>query len=268
MEKNKRVVKGIGLFIGFVCLSGWFGKIIDMILVDQPKGQSLGSLIWLITPMIISIILVLFLHKENKYLGLRLHLKGNIVIYSVSLLLFPISAVVLLVVASCFNVIDLSNAPLSKVLSVFVTWFVYSFFRTILEEIAWQGYLVERLCRLKMKDWIIYVCVTLVWGTWHIPYYLFFYSNGDALMLIVSCYLNLACWSVLFTEVYRCTRSIWPCVLLHAASNAVQYLMLENYFVIDEKWNMILLPGTGVLSGVICLFAGVLIRRVRIRRTV
>jgi hypothetical protein len=48
--------------------------------------------------------------------------------------------------------------------------------------------------------------------------------------------------------------------LLHAAANAVQYLMLEDYFTIPDKWKIVLAPGTGILSCAICMIAGILVR--------
>ena len=264
-NKNKTMTK-IGIFIVGVCLCGWLGKAIDMILIDQPKGQSLGSLIWLISPAILSLILVLLFDRPSRYMGLRGNLKGNTGLYLLAVLIFPVLAVVLLFLGCLSHVIVLQNDHVDKILSAFVMWFVISFFRTILEEIAWRGYLTERLLRWNISDWKLYAGVTFVWGTWHIPYYLFFFHNGNAVGLITSCYFNLACWSLLFTEIYRWTRSIWPCVLLHAAANAVQYLMLEDYFVISANWNILLLPGTGILSCGICIIAGMMVRSMRIKR--
>lgn len=260
MEKRNRTIQRLGIFIIGVCLCGWIGKGIDMILTNQPNGQSLGSLIWLVTPIILSLILALALDEQSKYLGLRTNLKGNVRLYLLTLLLFPIIAIVLLILGNLSQVVSLHNFDLLKILSVFLIWFVINFFRTILEEVAWRGYLTERLLQRKVNDWIIYASVTLIWGTWHIPYYLFFFQNGNAIQLILSCYFNLACWSILFTEIYRRTRSVWPCILLHASANAVQYLMLEDYFVIPDKWNILLAPGTGIISCAVCIGVGLIMR--------
>lgn len=260
MENRDNAIHRIWIFIAGACLCGWIGKMIDMGLTDQPKGQSLGSLIWLISPAILSVILALFFHAKSKYLGLRINMKRNTKLYVVALLLFPIMTVILLIFGYLSHIVLLQKFDLFKILSIFLLWFVINFFRTILEEVAWRGYLTERLLQLERSDWMIYAIVTLVWGTWHIPYYLFFYPDGNALQLILSCYFNLACWSILFTEIYRRTRSIWPCILLHATANAVQYMMLDHNFVISNQWNVLLAPGTGILSCVICVIAGLVIR--------
>ncbi len=265
-KKKKAMFIQIVIFTIVVVSCGWIGKRIDMSLTSQESGQSLGSLLWLIGPALCSIILVLFRKKGEKYLGLHINRKGNQGIYLISLLLFPVMGVVLLAGGYLFGVVTVQPVSATTILSVFLTWFVVSFFRTILEEVAWRGYLTERLLELRVNDWLIYLLVTLIWGTWHIPYYLFFYPVGEPMKLILSCYVNLACWSILFTEIYRITRSIWPCVILHAAVNAVQYLMLEPYFVIRSDWNIWLIPATGVLSCVACMIIGLLIRRIRITR--
>lgn len=260
METRNKSIYRLTVFVIGICLCGWIGKGMDTILTNQPKGQSLGSLIWLVAPIILSLVLALAFDKQSKYLGLKMNLKGNVRLYLLTLLLFPIIAVVLLMLGNLSNVMSLHNFDLRKVISVFLIWFVINFFRTILEEVAWRGYLTERLLQLKMNDWMIYTSVTLIWGTWHIPYYLFFFPNGNAIELILSCYFNLACWSILFTEIYRRTRSVWPCILLHASANAVQYLMLEDYFVIPDQWNILLAPGTGIISCAVCMILGLLIR--------
>jgi membrane protease YdiL (CAAX protease family) len=260
MGNRNQTTHKIWIFVAGVCLCGWIGKLIDMGLTDQPQGQSLGSLIWLVTPAIMSSLLGLIFERKNKRLGLRMNFRGNIWVYMFALLLFPILTIAILFFGYLCKLVVLQNYDLYKILLVFMIWFAINFFRTILEEIAWRGYLTERLLQLELSDWIIYAIVTLVWGTWHIPYYLFFYQNGNSLLLILSCYFNLACWSILFTEIYRRTKSIWPCILLHAAANAVQYLMLDNNFVISDQWNILLAPGTGILSCTICVIAGLVIR--------
>ena len=256
---QKKIRLAIVFTIG-VLLSGWFGKLLDLLLVNQPKGQSIGSLIWLVTPAIMTVILVCFLPKGERQLGLKWNFKGNQngnwKGYLISLFLFPLMAILLIGIACVLGLIDFTKIPYGKLITSFAIWFIVNFFRNILEEIAWRGFLTKQLNDVKLNRWLLYLCVTLVWGSWHIPYYLFFYNNENALQLILSGYINLACWSILFTELYLYTNSIWPCIVLHATSNAVQYVAVEPYLTMEKSANLFLSPATGIISGILCILLG------------
>lgn len=253
---NKRMI----LFIVIVLACGWFGKIIDLILVGQKEGQSLGLLIWMIVPFIASILLTVGKKSEYRTLGLKPKLKGNGKWYLISFVTFPGIAIVTLGMGVITKSIDLSQFEIRGFLTTLLSWFLYNFFRSILEETAWRGFLQERLIILKVNDWLIYLITAMVWTLWHIPYYLFFY-HGNAAQMIVSCFLILFSWSILYTEIYRITRTIWPCVLLHATSNAIQYTMMENYLLINDKWEFIFSPTGSIVACISAIILGLIIRK-------
>ncbi len=262
-DLNKRIL----VFIAVVVGCGWFGKIIDLLLVGQPQGQSLGSLIWLVVPCITAVLLAVVHKSEYKTLGLKPNFKGNAKWYAVSFLIFPGIAILTISIAMITNTIDFTQFELQGFVTTILTWFIYNFFRTILEEIAWRGFLQERLILLKVNDWMVYFIVSLVWTLWHIPYYLFFYE-GNAFELVLSSFVLLFSWSILYAEIYRISRTIWPCVLLHATSNAIQYTMLEHYLVMDEKMKIILSPTISLVACSISIMVGLYIRKYRLSRNV
>lgn len=90
MKKNLR---NIIIFCIITLASGWIGVLIDSILTDQPQGSSLGLGIWLITPLITSIVLRA-VSRDWKDTGLHLHIKGNIKWYLLSILIYPIITVI------------------------------------------------------------------------------------------------------------------------------------------------------------------------------
>lgn len=73
----KQLRNRILLFAMIAVGCGWLGKIVDLILIGQPEGQSLGALIWLISPFIASVLLAVIHKSGYKVLGLKLKLKGN-----------------------------------------------------------------------------------------------------------------------------------------------------------------------------------------------
>ena len=263
----KKLKNRISLFIAIVVGCGWLGKIIDLILVEQPKGQSLGSLIWLVVPCITAILLAVVHKSEYKTLGLKPNLKGNAKWYFISFIIFPGIAILTISIAMITNTIDFTQFEMQGFVTTILTWFIYNFFRTILEEIAWRGFLQERLILLKVNDWMVYFIISMVWALWHIPYYLFFYE-GNGLELIISSFVLLFSWSILYAEIYRISRTIWPCVLLHATSNAIQYTMLGNYLIMDEKMKFILSPTISLVACTISIMLGLIIRKYRLSRDV
>lgn len=261
----KQLRTKILLFIMIAVGCGWLGKVVDIILVDQPERQSLGSLIWLISPFIASMLLAVVPKNDYKTLGLKPRLKGNGKWYGVSMITFPGILLLSIGIGVITRSVDTSGFELQGFLTSILTWFMINFFRTILEELAWRGFLQERLILYKVKDWMIYFITAAVWSLWHIPYYLFF-LEGNAIKLILSSFIILFSWSILFAELYRMTRSIWPCVLLHATSNAIQYTMLESYLVINPDREYILSPTGSILACTIVIVLGLLLRGYRIKR--
>ncbi len=261
IKLDKRII----LFIVIVVGCGWLGKIIDLILVEQPKGQTLGFLIWLIMPFIFSVLLAVVHKSKYKTLGLKPRLKENGKWYFVSFITFPGIAILTIGMGLITGSIDSSQFEIKGFVTTLFIWFISNFFRTILEEMAWRGFLQERLIYLKVNDWLVYIITGTVWSLWHIPYYLFYYE-GNSVEMIVSSFIILYSWSILFSEVYRVTRTIWPCVLLHATANAVQYTMLENYLVINEKREFIFSPTSSIVACAIAIILGLLIRKYRLSR--
>lgn len=253
------------LFIMIVVFCGWLGKIIELILVGQPQGQSLGSLIWLLMPMISSVLLAVVHKSEYRNLGLRPRLKGNGMWYLIALVTFPGIMLLNIGIGILTKSVDMSQFQMRGFLITLFGWLIYNFFRTILEETAWRGFLQERLILLKVNDWAIYFITAMVWALWHIPYYLFFFE-GNGVKMIMSSFAILFSWSILFTEIYRITRTIWPCVLLHATSNAIQYTMMEPYLVIDVKRDLLFSPTGSITACTILIVLGFILRRHRFRK--
>lgn len=251
------------LFIVIVSACGWFGNTIDQILPGQSEGQSLGLLIWMIIPFITSVFLAVIKKSDYRKLGLKPALKGNGKWYFISFFAFPVIALLCIGLGLIMKSIDLTHFEIRGFVSTLFSWFLYNFFRTILEETAWRGFLQERLIYLKVNDWLIYLTTATTWTLWHIPYYLFFY-DGNSVIMIVSCFIILFSWSILYAEIYRITRTIWPCVLLHATSNAIQYTMLENYVKMNEKMEIFISPTGSILACACSIILGLIIRKHRL----
>jgi membrane protease YdiL (CAAX protease family) len=90
------------------------------------------------------------------------------------------------------------------------------------EEVGWRGYMLPRLINAGVPHPL--VASGVIWGCWHAPLVLggIYYADSPsrllaAMLLIVS----TTAGGVIYAWFWLDTRSIWPCVALHAAWNAV-----------------------------------------------
>lgn len=135
------------------------------------------------------------------------------------------------------------------------------------------GYLAPKLIDLKLNDWLVYLVSGLVWGLWHAPYYLVllpdsaFGSMSREAFLLTGCVVMVA-WSVMYTELYRLARSVWPCVLMHAVKECVPELLVASAGVITfsragELWFH---PTIGIAPTMLFLLIGLGLRSIRVKK--
>ena len=53
----------------------------------------------------------------------------------------------------------------------------------------------------------------------------YFESISRLNMLLSGCIL-MVCWSIMYVEIYRLTKSVWPCVIMHAIEDAVPAVLV------------------------------------------
>lgn len=258
------------IFIVVTLASGWLGVLIDMALPEQPEGASLGMGLWLILPLLTAVILRL-INRDKRELGIKSNIKGNIKPYLLSLAIYPAVTITTIGLAALFGNVDLSGFNMKVFLPIMATSLASGFVKNIFEEFAWRGYLTPKLIELKINDWLIYIISGLVWALWHSPYYLAFlpdqyFESMSRLGYITIGSILMVCWTVMFVEIYRLTKSIWPCVLMHAVEDAIPTLLTTSGLIIFTKigeivWN----PTTGIVATALFLGIGLLLRGVRIK---
>jgi len=266
MESN--IKKSIVIFVVIAALCGWLGVLLDKILIKQPNGYSLGMLIWIASPLISAILLVVTKKDGWKSFGIKPRFKGNIKWYIFAFIFFLLITFILVIIGTTLKWITLLKFNFLNFSGAFLISFIVYFLKNIFEEFSWRGYLTERLIVLKLSDAKIYAITTIVWFLWHIPYYLVLlpveHVDGSRWALLLSAFITLACWSMLYTELYRITRSSWACGILHAVSNAM--VIIYNYVSIQNGKAIFLNYDSGVISLIACIGIGVLLRRYRIKK--
>ncbi|MFJ7730986.1 type II CAAX prenyl endopeptidase Rce1 family protein [Lysinibacillus sp. NPDC097231] len=262
------------IFIVVVLLCGWLGVLVDRVISEQPKGDTLGMGIWLVLPLLTTIMLRTFAGDGWRDVGLLPNLKDNLKWYVFSLFVYPVVTSIVLLISYVFGWMDFSNFNINTVVSVFVGGLLPQFVKNFFEESVWRGYLTSKLSRLKVNDFWLYLIVGGVWGAWHIPYFLVFLSESDIIdVLPVNRWLftlvgivTMICWTVMYTEIYLMTKSIWPLVLMHMTEDAlVNPLILDGYIKIAQGKEFLVSPTAGIITTLLYLMVGLMLRMKRKR---
>ena len=262
------------VFSFIALLSGWIGHAVDLLLPDQSDEQTLGMGIWLALPFLCGILIRLFRNKWNDF-GLKPNLKGNIKWYGLAIIVFPAVMLVFTLIARLFGLVSFTSFSISSFMPVFASMFVGLLIKNIFEDFAWQGYLTPRLVAAKVSDVKLYLVVGLVWAFWHAPYYLYFlpedfYSSSSARLVdvFITSPVVILIWAVLFVEITRLTRSVWPAVIMHTVEDAVPnyFIFEEKIIVFNEVGDILFNPLRGILPLAVFLALGLWLRKKRIER--
>jgi len=264
----------IFIFIALIC--GWLGLALDKLANLEPSnsGETLGMAIWITFPFLAMILLRCFAGDGWKDFGIKPNFKGNIKWYFAAFFIYPLIIGIVLFIGKIFGWIDFSNFQVKVYFTGFFGLLVVSLIKNIFEESVWRGYLTAKLLNTKFENFGIYIIVGVVWGLWHLPYFLYFLPQSDihqifpygrhlfALLAIIT----MICWTVMYVELFRLTKSIWVVVLLHAVEDSlVNHLIIDGHIVIASGKEILISPVCGIITSALYLGVGLLIRQYRIK---
>jgi hypothetical protein len=234
-------------------------------------------LLWIITPLGATLLLRTFAGDGWRDFGIKPNLRGNGAWYLVAILVYPVLTAAVLLVGAALGFVmfpDFSSNTLGLLLQAVGLGLLPQFIKNIFEEAPWRGYLAPKVYSLGLNDFVGHAIVGLVWGAWHIPYYLFFLdrailSNFTTLDLAV--YIPLAIgvmisWAVVYGEIRLLTNSFWPAVLMHMVEDAfLIQLFLGNHIRILPGTDWLVSPMNGLLMCLFFIALGVGLHRLRKR---
>lgn len=258
------------IFIIITLASGWIGVLIDQTLTEQPEGCSAGTGLWLALPLLCAIILRIR-EKEWKSFGLTLNIKRGWIGYAAAILIYPAITIITVLIARVFGYLDVSVISWTAFITTTLVSLAGNFIKNIFEEFAWRGYLTPRLLECNLKDWQVYGISGLVWGLWHTAYYMvflgdeYFTTSSRLETLMLGCLVTIT-GAVVYVEIYRITKSVWPCVILHAVQNSISaaFVVTGVSAQYGDGAQAVFDPITGILSIIILVGAGLFIRKKRI----
>lgn len=269
---NKRDKIALAIFVFVTLTAGIFGYMLDQVLTDQPEGNSLGMGLWLVLPLLTGIVLRI-INKDLKEIGARTNFRNNMKWYGVAVLVYPFIMLISIIIAKAGGGLTIGKFESGALFALMLTTFFGSCIKNIFEEFAWRGCLVPYLEKTKMNDWLLYFTSGLVWGMWHITYYMFFlpdeyFTETSRPMMVVIGIVLMIFWSPLFVELRRLTNSVWPCVILHAMEDAVPTLLFvtTDVFRIKKSLSVMIDPISGFVTTAILLLIGLSLRKYRIKK--
>ena len=271
MKTNKKTLRNIILFSLVAISCGWIGVGVNQLLGEPSNLESLGSGIFIATPIVCMILLRLLGGDGWKDFPLKPRFKQNSRWYIFAIAVYPVVIGITLFVGKLLGWVDVSKFSVAAYLPVFATAFLPIFIKNILEETAFRGYLTIKMEQLTKNEWAIYLVVAFVCQIWHLPYNLIFLDDAyqatffpySKVLFVFVSFVVIAVWTIMYTEIFFLSRSLLLVVLMHSMKDALNPLISEGFTVISPDKILLVSPLFGIISTLIYLAIGLYLRRIR-----
>lgn len=271
MKANKRTLRNVILFSFVAVVCGWVGVGVDKLLGQPSNLESLGALIFISSPILCMVLLRLFGGDGWKDLPLKPNFRRNARWYLFAIVVYPVVIGITLFVGKLFGWVDVSKFSIAAYFPVFIAAFLPQCLKNIFEESVWRGYLTVKVEQLTQNEWLVYLVVALVWQVWHLPYYLIllddaylasFFPFGNVLFVVTS-FVVIGVWTIMYTEIFFLSRSLLLVVLMHAMEDALNPLISDGFAVVSPDKALLVSPSFGLIPLLLYLVIGLWLRRTR-----
>lgn len=271
MKANKRTLRNVILFSFVAVVCGWVGVGVDKLLGQPSNLESLGALIFISSPILCMVLLRLFGGDGWKDLPLKPNFRWNARWYLFAIVVYPVVIGITLFVGKLFGWVDVSRFSIAAYSPVFIAAFLPQCLKNIFEESVWRGYLTVKVEQLTQNEWLVYLVVALVWQVWHLPYYLIllddaylasFFPFGNVLFVVTS-FVVIGVWTIMYTEIFFLSRSLLLVVLTHAMEDSLNPLISDGFAVVSPDKALLVSPSFGLIPLLLYLVTGLWLRRIR-----
>lgn len=271
MKANKRTLRNVILFSFVAVVCGWVGVGVDKLLGQPSNLESLGALIFISSPILCMVLLRLFGGDGWKDLPLKPNFRRNARWYLFAIVVYPVVIGITLFVGKLFGWVDVSRFSIAAYSPVFIAAFLPQCLKNIFEESVWRGYLTVKVEQLTQNEWLVYLVVALVWQVWHLPYYLIllddaylasFFPFGNVLFVVTS-FVVIGVWTIMYTEIFFLSRSLLLVVLMHAMEDSLNPLISDGFAVVSPDKALLVSPSFGLIPLLLFLVTGLWLRRIR-----
>lgn len=271
MRTNKKTLRNVILFSLVAISCGWIGVGVNQLLGEPSNLESLGSGIFIASPIVCMILLRLLGGDGWKDFPLKPRFRQNTHWYIFAIAVYPVVIGITLFVGKLLGWVDVSKFSVAAYLPVFATAFLPVFIKNILEETAFRGYLTVKMEQLTKNEWLIYVVVAFVCQIWHLPYNLIFLDDAyqatffpySKVLFVLVSFVVITVWTIMYTEIFFLSRSLLLVVLMHSMKDALNPLISEGFTVISPDKTLLLSPLFGLIPTLIYLAIGLYLRRIR-----
>ena len=271
MRTNKKTLRNVILFSLVAISCGWIGVGVNLLLGEPSNLESLGSGIFIASPIVCMILLRLLGSDGWKDFPLKPRFKQNFRWYIFAIAVYPVVIGITLFVGKLLGWVDVSKFSVATYLPVFATAFLPVFIKNILEETAFRGYLTVKMEQLTKNEWVIYVVVAFVCQIWHLPYNLIFLDDAyqatffpySKVLFVFVSFVVIAVWTIMYTEIFFLSRSLLLVVLMHSMKDTLNPLISEGFTVISPDKTLLVSPLFGLIPTLIYLVIGLYLRRIR-----
>ena len=241
--------------------SGWIGLLVNNALGIPHSMQSLGTLIWIMTPVLAGAVMALS-DPSLRRSYVASWLPGRLRAYGVALAAFPLSFAVAIAVGWAAG--WLTPTGLGAFGGVVAANVAGTVLKNVAEEGAWRGYLAPALISRKLSDPWVWLISGMIWSLWHIPYYGWLLDESltrsvydvPPIVYALMTVPIMICWAPLFTELRVLSGSIWPGLIAHSIANLSQIPLSKGGLPITPGWELLVSPLVGVIPNAIVLAAG------------
>lgn len=241
--------------------SGWIGLLVNNALGIPHSMQSLGTLIWIMTPVLAGAVIALS-DPSLRRSYVASWLPGRLRAYGVALAAFPLSFAVAIAVGWAAG--WLTPTGLGAFGGVVAANVAGTVLKNVAEEGAWRGYLAPALISRKLSDPWVWLISGMIWSLWHIPYYGWLLDESltrsvydvPPIVYALMTVPIMICWAPLFTELRVLSGSIWPGLIAHSIANLSQIPLSKGGLPITPGWELLVSPLVGVIPNAIILAAG------------
>jgi membrane protease YdiL (CAAX protease family) len=240
-----KTIRNIIIVVLFTSGGGWLGIWLNNVTGNtQPPLQSLGALVWLMSPALAGLLLRAFGGDGWKDSGFGLHLRAGWQWYLVAILVYPVIALFVFGVALALKAVS-AEGFITQGFGAYTSAVIFmlgaSLMKNIFEEFAWRGYLTPRLEAAKVHPILNHVIVSIVWWSWHLPYYYYYFldraelatylGNTSLAVFMLLAFISTVPTAILFGELRLLSKSVWTVFILHEIINAVSMPLLLNGFI-------------------------------------
>lgn len=238
-----KIYRNILIVALFTVGGGWLGIWLNQITGNtMPPLQSLGALVWLVSPALSGFALRAFGGDGWKDAGFGLNLPSGWKWYLAAILIYPLAALLTFGAGRLFGFISadgFTSMGFSVYLSLAGMMFAGSLMKNFFEEFAWRSYLTPRLDAVKVHPMLNHFITGVLWWSWHLPYYYYYLNRSDLesaistsipVFLVLS-FLLMFPTAILFGELRLISKSTWTVFLLHNVLNALSMPLLMKGFI-------------------------------------